>query len=128
VWCFKRLRLRHVQVGLFCEDYPNLQDRQVSKIETEFPEWLGKLTYQRVWNFELAEEFGGGVIALRNLDKLEKYKSAEFAAIAVLGAVMNRYSRILADEFVISGFVHVLKATPTADIVDENGFVIDAFA
>lgn len=72
-----------MQVGLFCEDYPNLQDRQVSKIETEFPKWLGKLTYDRVWNFQLSEAFGGGVIALRNLDKLEKYKSAEFAAIAV---------------------------------------------
>jgi len=76
-------------VGLFCEDYPNLQDRQVAKIEAEFPDWLGKLTYQRVWNFQLREEFGGGIIALRNLDKLEKYKSAEFAAIAVDELTLN---------------------------------------
>jgi hypothetical protein len=91
IWCFKHLGLRNVVVGLFCEDYPNLQDRQVSKIEHEFPDWLGRLTYRHsVWNFQLNSEFGGGVIALRNLDKLEKYKSAEFAAIAVDELTLNR--------------------------------------
>lgn len=92
VWCYRALGLRHVVVGLFCEDYPNLQDRQVAKIETEFPKWLGSLTYKRVWNFQLREEFGGGIIALRNLDKLEKYKSAEFAAIAVDELTLNPLS------------------------------------
>lgn len=89
VWCFKVLGLRNVVVGLFCEDYPNLQDRQVSKIEHEFPKWLGSLTFKKVWNFQLRPEFGSGVIALRNLDKMEKYKSAEFAAVALDEVTLN---------------------------------------
>jgi hypothetical protein len=92
VWCYKVLGLRNVVVGLFCEDYPNLEDRQVNKIKHEFPDWLGRLTYKHVWNFQLAPEFGGGIIALRNLDKLEKYKSAEFAAIAVDELTLNPLS------------------------------------
>jgi hypothetical protein len=70
-------------VGLFAIDYPMLLDRQISKIKTEFPRWLGRLTHDTTWNFELRPEYGGGQIALRNLDKPAKYKSAEFAAIAV---------------------------------------------
>lgn len=89
VWCFKVLGLRNVVVGLFCEDYPNLQDRQVSKIEHEFPKWLGSLSFKKVWNFQLRPEFGSGVIALRNLDKMEKYKSAEFAAVALDEVTLN---------------------------------------
>src|SRR6185312_11867066 len=75
-----------------CEDYPNLQDRQVNKIKVEFPDWLGRLTCDKVWNFQLRPEYGGGVIAFRNLDKLEKYKSAEFAAIAVDELTLNPLS------------------------------------
>src|SRR5690606_10665115 len=30
-----------VIVGLFCEDYPALKDRHLSKIGKEFPSWLG---------------------------------------------------------------------------------------
>lgn len=82
-WSFKVLGLRNVRVGLFCEDYPNLVDRQICKIAVEFPKWLGTLTSTKPPDFKLRDEFGGGVLALRNLDKLEKYKSAEFAAIAV---------------------------------------------
>lgn len=92
IWCFKELGLRGVTVGLFCEDYPNLEDRQVNRIREEFPSWLGKLTCQHVWNFKVAEEYGGGIIALRNLDKLEKYKSAQFAAIAVDELTLNPLS------------------------------------
>ena len=72
----------NITVGLFCEDYPALQDRHISKIKNEFPEWLG--TYRGDdHNFILKPEFGGGVIAFRNLDKAEKYQSVEFAAIGV---------------------------------------------
>lgn len=89
IWTFKELGLRNVVVGLFCEDYPALQDRQVSKMEVEFPSWLGRLKFDKTWNFELRSEYGGGEIALRNLDKLEKYKSAEFAAAAVDELTLN---------------------------------------
>lgn len=80
---FKYKGLRNVQVGLFSEDYPSLYDRQISKIQFEFPSELGELKQGTVKNFQLRPEFGGGVIALRNLDDPSKYQSAEFAAIAV---------------------------------------------
>jgi phage terminase large subunit len=69
-------------VGLFCENYPVLQDRQISKIEDEFPPELGevKSTQKRGLGFYVS---GGGLLALRNLDKPEKYQSAEFAGILV---------------------------------------------
>jgi phage terminase large subunit len=72
-------------VGLFCEDYPSLTDRQISKIVAEFPQWLGTLKDSKKtgFGFHLRPEYGGGVIALRNLDDVSKYQSAEFAAIAV---------------------------------------------
>lgn len=75
----------NVRVGLFCEDYPALKDRQLSKISREFPRWLGSLqnTREEGLGFFLRPEFGGGFIALRNLDKPEKYDSTEFAAIGV---------------------------------------------
>ncbi len=81
---FRAFGLRNVQVALLCEDYPSLLDRQISKIRVEFPPWLGTLsegTGNR--NFTLADQFGAGTIALRNLDDPSKYQSAEFAAIAV---------------------------------------------
>lgn len=92
-WMLIRLLIRwakrgflHVEVALFCEDYPTLKDRQLSKIGGEFPSWLGTLhgdhqTHGRC--FILAEEYGGGIIKFRNLDDPSKYQSAEFAAIAV---------------------------------------------
>lgn len=74
--------LRNVRVGLFCEDYPALEDRHLSKVREEFPEWLG--TYRETTHdYRLANNLGAGVISFRNLDKPEKYKSSEFAIIAV---------------------------------------------
>lgn len=77
----EQLGLKNVEVGLFCEDYPTLWDRQISKMQYEFPSWLGKFVKDR--GFKLQEQFGGGMLALRNLDDPSKYQSAEFAAIAV---------------------------------------------
>lgn len=75
-----------VEVGLFCEDYPALKDRQLSKIEKEFPRWLGEFHSDHKSHgrsFILVPEYGGGIIKFRNLDDPSKYQSAEFAAIAV---------------------------------------------
>lgn len=83
VWLYKQHGLKNVQVGLMCEDYPALYDRQISKIMFEFPAELGELKQGVVKNFQLREQHGSGVIALRNLDDPSKYQSAEFAAIAV---------------------------------------------
>jgi hypothetical protein len=71
-----------VTVGLFCEDYPALKDRHLSKIRFEFPEWLGEYNATD-HNFTLYPEFGSGVIAFRNLEDVGKYQSSEFAVIGV---------------------------------------------
>lgn len=74
--------VRNVTVGLFCEDYPALKDRHLSKIKYEFPEWLGDYS-STDYNFVLKDHFGGGVISFRNLEDASKYQSSEFAVIAV---------------------------------------------
>jgi phage terminase large subunit len=82
---FAKQKLVGVRVGLFCEDYTSLGDRQVSKIQTEFPLWLGEVKESKTsgFGFHLREEYGSGVLALRNLDDPSKYQSAEFAAIGI---------------------------------------------
>jgi phage terminase large subunit len=74
-----------VKVGLFCETYRDLQDRQISKIATEFPPQLGRIkdTLTDGLAFHLVDSLGGGILALRNLDDPSKYQGAEFAAIGV---------------------------------------------
>lgn len=69
--------------GLFCSTYPELRDRQISKISAEFPAWLGELKDSQQYGlaFHLKPEYGGGVMVLRNLDDPSKYKSSEFAFI-----------------------------------------------
>jgi hypothetical protein len=67
---------------LACENYPALRERQITKIEVEFPAWLGTYYGQRN-EFVLHERYGSGVIALRNLDDPSKYQSAEYAAIGI---------------------------------------------
>lgn len=88
-WFLVRFLLRAAGDGymgmrtmLACEDYPSLRDRHVSKIETEFPAWLGSYLNGSS-EFRLRPEYGGGVIALRNLDDPTKYQSSEYACIAV---------------------------------------------
>jgi hypothetical protein len=78
----KGMGIANPVVGLFCEDYPTLRDRQVRKIKEEFPKELGvvKTTAAAGLGFYL---HGGGMMALRNLDDPSKYQSAEFAAIGV---------------------------------------------
>ena len=81
IWCYTVLKLQNVRVGLFCVDYPQLKDRHVNHIEA-WPEWLG--TYNDSdHDFTLHEHWGGGILSLRNLDKPEKYASAEFAALFI---------------------------------------------
>jgi phage terminase large subunit len=91
-WCLRELLylyavtgIKGLRVGLFSMDYPTLTDRQISRINAEFPESLGKLAKTQAdgYNFKLKDHLGGGTIALRNLDDPSKYRSAEFAGIAV---------------------------------------------
>jgi hypothetical protein len=82
---YKQLGLKNVVFGLFCEDYPSLKDRHLTKMAVEIPPWLGEVKESTVYGLCLIlnQEFGGGVIALRNLDDPSKYQSSEFAGIAV---------------------------------------------
>lgn len=87
-----------VRAAIFCEDYPTLKDRQVTKINTEFPKWLGTLGDSQIdgLSFRLKKEYGGGVIALRNLDDPSKYASSEFAAVAIDEITKNQ--RVIFDQ------------------------------
>lgn len=83
-----------VEVGLFCEDYPALKDRQISKIAKEFPSWLGTFHADHKEHgkcYILSPDYGAGIIKFRNLDDPSKYQSAEFAAIAVDELTKNVY-------------------------------------
>jgi hypothetical protein len=74
-----------IVAGLFCEDYPSLKDRHIGKIESTIPRWLGEVKDTKTYGlgFHLRAEYGGGVLALRNLDDPSKYLSSEFALVAV---------------------------------------------
>lgn len=79
---YAKYGIEGVRAGIFCEDYPSLNDRHLSKVKFEFPDWLGKFNEQR-HEFTLAPKWGSGIIAFRNLDDPSKYLSVEFAVIAI---------------------------------------------
>lgn len=91
------LGFRGVRVGLFCEDYPAVKDRQLTKIAQEFPSWLGTLGDNKIegLSFILKPQFGSGVLALRNLDDPAKYASSEYALLAVDELTLNPESVFL---------------------------------
>lgn len=92
LWLFWKYKIVGVRVGLFCEDYPQLKDRQISKISREFPQWLGVLkeSQEHGLGFHLRPQYGSGVLALRNLDDPSKYQSAEFAGIGIDELTKNK--------------------------------------
>lgn len=79
---YDKYNLEGIRAGLFCEDYPSLNDRHLSKVKYEFPDWLGTFNESRK-EFTLSKEYGSGVICFRNLDDPSKYLSVEFAIEAV---------------------------------------------
>ena len=81
----KELGLTGIHGALFSKDYGTLKDRQISKMEVEFPRWLGEIKASQTEGlaFHVSPAFGGHVLALRNLDDPSKYLSSEFAIIAV---------------------------------------------
>lgn len=91
VMWYQRTGIKGIRTGLFCETFPALKDRQISKIQMEFPPWLG--TYKGSdYEFVLDTNLGGGVICFRNIDNPSKYLSSEFAAIAIDELTMNEKS------------------------------------
>lgn len=83
---------RNVRVMLACEDFPKLIDRQVAKIETEFPKWLGEVKTTRVdgFAFHLRPQYGGGKLCFRSLDKPKGYRGAEWAGILIDELTMHQ--------------------------------------
>lgn len=79
---YAKYNIKGVRAGLFCEDYPSLNDRHLTKVKFEFPDWLGKFNESK-HEFTLAPEYGSGIIAFRNLDDPSKYLSVEFAVIGI---------------------------------------------
>src|SRR3990167_2010334 len=79
---YDKYNIKGIRAGLFCEDYPSLEDRHLSKVKYEFPEWLGTYNAQR-HEFTLAEDYGSGILSFRNLDDVNKYLSVEFAIMGV---------------------------------------------
>ena len=84
--------VRGVRVLLACEDYPTLRERQIVKIQDEFPEWLGRYYAGERKEFVLHDYYGGGVIKMGNLKDLGNYLSAEFAIIAIDELVRNEFN------------------------------------
>lgn len=82
MYYFAKYGIRGVRAGVFCEDYPALNDRHLTKIKFEFPSWLGTYNESKK-EFTLAPKWGSGIIAFRNLDEPAKYLSVEFAVIAI---------------------------------------------
>lgn len=147
-----KYHVKHIPIGLFSEDYPTLRDRQMVKIETEFPKWLGELKESKQFGlgFHLRSAYGGGVIMLRNLDDPSKYASVEFAAILVEELTKNpkdtfddlrfrlRYPGVLDPKFVGAtnpggighGYVRKLWVSPDPsdpDVEQERFFFVQAF-
>ena len=79
---YAKYGIEGVRAGVFCEDYPSLNDRHLTKVKFEFPSWLGTFNQQK-HEFTLKPEYGSGIVAFRNLDDTEKYLSVEFAVIAI---------------------------------------------
>jgi hypothetical protein len=82
MYYYSKYGIEGIRAGVFCEDYPSLNDRHLTKIKFEFPQWLGKFNEQK-HEFTLAKRWGSGIVAFRNLDEPEKYLSVEFAVIAI---------------------------------------------
>jgi len=79
--------------GLFCETFPELKRRQISKIREEVPRYLGVVKDSKDYGLalHLHSNYGGGVLILGNLDDASKYQSTEFAIIAVDELTKNSY-------------------------------------
>ena len=82
MYYYAKYGIEGVRAGVFCEDYPSLNDRHLTKIKYEFPEWLGRFNEQK-HEFTLAKKWGSGILAFRNLDDPQKYLSVEFAFIGI---------------------------------------------
>ena len=97
---FKVHHIEGGKIGLFCEDYPTLMDRQLSRMKLEFPSWLGRFRETRTdgFVFQLTPELGSGMILPRNLDDPSKYNSTEFMGVLIDEFTRNKNCPLLFEE------------------------------
>lgn len=81
-------------VALFSATYSATLDRHLMPLKEYFPEWLGTLTLKPLPQFKLDDAYGGGIIAFRNMQNVEQYKSSQFAMIAI-----DELTEITEDQF-----------------------------
>lgn len=69
---------------LACSNYPLLRDRHLGKFDTEWGEY-GRIVNSQTHglSFKMADRFGGGSIALRNLDDPDKFRGTEASMIGI---------------------------------------------
>ena len=90
-YAWRTMRVQKAEVGVFCESFPMLEDRQIRRCKDSYPDWLGSFRRTDAGpHFELREEFGGGRVLYRNLDEPNKYRSASYAAIFVEELTLQR--------------------------------------
>ena len=84
--------IRDVATTLLCESMPALIDRQVTKIQEEFPSWLGevKTTRLRGFGFHFRPEYGNGIIRFRSLDDQKRVRGVESAGFGVDELTQNQ--------------------------------------
>src|SRR3990167_4566196 len=56
---YSKYGIKGINAGVFCEDYPSLNDRHLKKVRHEFPAWLGTFNESK-HEFTLAPEYGSG--------------------------------------------------------------------
>jgi len=78
-------KIQGITGGLFCETFPALKQRQLTKIAKEVPQSVGKVktSLEHGLALHINPSLGGGILYLGNLDDPSKYQSAEFALVAV---------------------------------------------
>lgn len=80
--CVRKVKLPKILI--VSSSYRTLADRQTSKIEEEFPSYLGK-SYSKHAQYRecfiISARYGSGVILFRSLDDPDVFKSGEYCAI-----------------------------------------------
>lgn len=74
--------IKNPRVVLFNQTYNDAIDRHINELPNYFPTWLGTIYESKPPEFHLCDEWGGGAILFRNLQKPDQYKSVQFGAIA----------------------------------------------
>lgn len=92
---WKRHGITNVTTGMFCETYPDLLDRQISKIPEWVPEYLGEW-YEQKKTFRFFKKWGNGEQIYRTTENTMRLRSIEFGHATVDEGTQN--AEIILDE------------------------------